>query len=79
MTRNSQDTEWYRFACDYMDMKWPTAVATYRRNISEALTSITVALMERGHGEPKGARVRSALHGWAFNTNRRGDPADRPR
>jgi integrase len=60
-----------------MDMKWPTAAATYRRSIAEALTSITVALMERGHGEPNGARVRSALHGWAFNTNRRDDP-DRP-
>jgi integrase len=77
MTRVSQDVDWYRFACDYMDMKWPTAAATYRRSISEALTSITVALMERGHGAPEGVRVRSALHGWAFNTNRRGDP-DRP-
>jgi hypothetical protein len=45
----------------------PTAAATYRRSISEARTSITVASMERGHGEPEGVRVRSALHGWAFN------------
>jgi integrase len=74
MTRISQDVDWYRFACDYMDMKWPTAAATYRRSISEALTAITVAMMERGHGEPEGVIVRSGLYGWAFNTNRRDDP-----
>jgi hypothetical protein len=43
MTRVAQAVNWYTFACDYMDMKWPTAAATYRRSISEALTAITVA------------------------------------
>lgn len=41
MTRAAQDVSWYRFACDYTDMKWPTAAATYRRSISEALTAIS--------------------------------------
>jgi hypothetical protein len=35
MTRTSQHVDWYKFACDYMDMKWPTAAATYRRSISQ--------------------------------------------
>ncbi|MGH3852172.1 MAG: site-specific integrase [Pseudonocardiaceae bacterium] len=74
MTRISHDVDWYRFACDYMDMKWPTAAATYRRSISEALTAITVAFLEQGNGGPEGLLIRSALHGWAFNTNRRSDP-----
>lgn len=78
MTRISHDVDWYGFACEYMDMKWPTAAATYRRSISEALTSITVALMEQGRGGPEGVLVRSALHSWAFNTNRRGDPGRPP-
>ncbi len=77
MTRATQDVNWYKFACDYMDMKWPTAAATYRRSISEALTAITAALIEPGYGKPEGVLMRSALHGWAFNTNRRDDP-DRP-
>lgn len=77
MARARQDIDWYRFACDYMDMKWPTAAATYRRSISEALTVITIALIESGHSIPAGATTRSALHNWAFNTNRRNDP-DRP-
>jgi integrase len=74
MTRVAQAVNWYTFACDYMDMKWPTAAATYRRSISEALTAITVALMERSSAEPTGPLVRCALHRWAFNTNRRSDP-----
>lgn len=77
MTRASHDIDWYSFACDYMDMKWPTAAATYRRSISEALTAITVALIEPGHTKPAGALMRSALHCRAFNINRRNDP-DRP-
>src|SRR5690348_8877996 len=36
MVRGNQDLNWYAFACDYMDMKWPMAAATYRRSISEA-------------------------------------------
>jgi integrase len=78
MRRISKDVDWYRFACDYMDMKWPTAAATYRRSISEALTAITVALLEQGRGKPEGVVVRSALHRWAFNTHRRGDPGQPP-
>lgn len=78
MVRSIQDLNWYTFACEYMDMKWPMAAATYRRSISEALTAITVSLMDRGPAAPMGTLVRSALHGWAFNTNRRNDP-NRPR
>jgi integrase len=74
MTRMVRDASWYEFACDYIDMKWPTAATTYRRSIAEALTAITVALVEHGPGEPDAKLIRSALHGWAFNTNRRGGP-----
>lgn len=76
MSRNSQDMSWYAFACNYMDMKWPTAAATYRRSLSEALTAITPAMLDAGaHGQgPNGVVMRSALHRWAFNTNRRDEP-----
>lgn len=75
MSRTSRDMTWYAFACDYMDMKWGPAAATYRRSISEALTAITPALFDTGHGQPDGILLRSALHKWAFNTNRRNDPS----
>jgi hypothetical protein len=35
MTRAAQDVSWFRFACEYMDMKWPTPAATYRRESVE--------------------------------------------
>jgi len=74
MSRTTKEMTWYAFACDYMDMKWGPAAATYRRSLSEALTAITVALFETDRGQPEGVLLRSALHKWAFNTNRRGDP-----
>ena len=45
MTQAARDVSWHDFACAYLDMKWPTAAATYRRSISEALTVITPALL----------------------------------
>jgi integrase len=75
MSRTSKDMMWYAFACDYMDMKWSPAAATYRRSLSEALTAITPALFDTDHGQPDGVLIRSALHKWAFNTNRRNDPS----
>jgi integrase len=75
MSRPSKDMTWYAFACDYMDMKWSPAAATYRRSLSEALTAITPALFDTDHGQPDGVLIRSALHKWAFNTNRRNDPS----
>jgi integrase len=55
-------------------MKWGPAAATYRRSISEALTAITPVLFATDRGRPDGVVMRSALHKWAFNSNRRHDP-----
>src|SRR5437763_5534090 len=62
MSRTNRDMSWYAFACDYMDMKWGPAAATYRRSLSEALTAITPALFDTDHGQPDGVLIRSALH-----------------
>jgi hypothetical protein len=76
MMRASQEIGWFEFACGYMDMKWKGAAATYRRSISEALTAITPALLDGDDdGRPDDALIRRALHRWAFNTLRRGDPS----
>ncbi|MFC7659580.1 hypothetical protein ACFQV8_28950 [Pseudonocardia benzenivorans] len=44
--RPTQSITWLDFACDYIDMKWPRAAATYRRSLSEALTAITPAMLD---------------------------------
>ena len=75
MAEATRDVGWYDFACAYMDMKWPTSAATYRRSISEALTVITPALLAIADPQPDAALVRRALHRWAFNTLRRRDPS----
>ncbi|MFE7201903.1 tyrosine-type recombinase/integrase [Pseudonocardia alni] len=73
-SRPIEQASWLAFACDYVDMKWPAAAATYRRGISEALTAATVALLDGERGRPDAVILRSALHRWAFNTGHRDDP-----
>lgn len=79
MAREAKDdVSWYRLVCDYVDMKWPKAAATYRRTISEALTGVTVAMLPALPSWLDAAQVRSVLGRWAFNTAQRGSekPAD---
>lgn len=75
--RTGAEMDWYAFACTYVDMKWRTAAATYRRSIAEALTTATSALFITDRGRPDDRTIRSALSRWAFNTQRRSE-ADRP-
>jgi integrase len=73
--RTDNEVSWFDFACQYMDMKWPAAAATYRRSLSEALTAMTPALLTSSRGRPDDAATRAALHRWAFNSARRGSEA----
>ena len=61
MGRAATDVSWYDFACRYVDMKWKGAAATYRRAIAEALTTVTVALVDAQRGRPPEVEIRSAL------------------
>jgi integrase len=74
VTRSEKTVSWYDFACAYVDMKWKPAAATYRRGISEALTTATCALVSASRGKPDDKAIRAALFRWAFNTARRDDP-----
>jgi hypothetical protein len=73
MLRIDTDMTWYHFACSYVDMKWKSAAATYRRGIAEAMTTATCALFATVRGKPDDKTIRSALFRWAFNTPRRND------
>lgn len=72
--RAIQEMPWYRFACQFVDMKWPDVAATTRRTHAEALTTVTTAMFSNIRGKPDDKLIRSALSRWGFNTNRRTDP-----
>lgn len=74
MARKKEAQSWYAFACDYIDMKWPHAAATYRRSMAEALQTVTLALLATRRGIPDERVLRSALLRHAFNTQHRDDP-----
>lgn len=76
--RSAREMSWYEFACAYVDMKWKSASAKYRRDIARALTAATPAMFREGaSGKPDVAEIRLALRQWAFNSKQRDDaPAD---
>lgn len=71
MSQEGRDMTWYKFACKYVDMKWPDAAATTRRGIAESLVTATSAMLSSNRGKPEDRVIRSALFNWAFNTAHR--------
>lgn len=72
MAQPRQELDWYKFACQYVDMKWPKAAATYRRTIAEALTATTPVMLANKNGKPDAKEIRATLGTWAFNSQKRG-------
>ncbi len=70
-SRGETDQNWYDFACEYCDMKWPDSAATSRRSRAEGLMTITVALMDSSRVPNPDKEVRLALKQYAFNTPQR--------
>ena len=69
--RNQPGTTWYEFACAYVDSKWESASAKYRRAIAQALASATVAMLTDARGMPDTHVLRGALVNWGFNAKQR--------
>ncbi|MFJ2176002.1 tyrosine-type recombinase/integrase [Streptomyces sp. NPDC087851] len=68
------EVNWFDFAVEYFDWKWPNASGNTRKTIAKALTPTTIALLRAptpAHFEP--VKVRRALREYAFS-NRRADP-----
>lgn len=78
MSRAERELSWYELACAFVDMQWPRVAATTRRTHAEALTAVTPHMLKSDRGAPDAKVLRSALTGWAFNTNKR-DADDKPR
>jgi integrase len=70
--RDEPGMTWYEFTCAYVDMKWKTASAKYRRAIAQALAAATPPMLVAGDSKPKGRELRSALVNWGCNTKLRG-------
>jgi integrase len=68
MRRVTRELSWYRFACEFVDMKWPGVAATTRRTHAEALTAVTVLMLNSTRGKPDDKLIRKALSRWGFNT-----------
>jgi integrase len=69
--RADRGTSWYDFACAYVDMKWKTAAAKYRRAIAQALAAATPPMLIDSHDRPHDHALRSALVNWAYNSKQR--------
>ena len=69
--RNQPGVTWYEFACAYVDSKWESASAKYRRAIAQALASATMAMLTGDPSMPESQVLRSALVNWGFNTKQR--------
>ncbi|MFB7630429.1 tyrosine-type recombinase/integrase [Streptomyces sp. NPDC056149] len=68
------EVNWYDFAVEYVDWKWPSASGNTRKTMAKTLTPVTVALLRTPlpkHFEP--VEVRRALREYAFNVRRRTD------
>ncbi|XVV11766.1 tyrosine-type recombinase/integrase [Actinoplanes sp. CA-131856] len=71
MSRVEAEISSYELACKYVDVKWPRSAATTRKTTAEALTAALPLLLTSHRGKPDDRLVRTALRGWAFNTNAR--------
>ncbi|MFF5128197.1 tyrosine-type recombinase/integrase [Streptomyces syringium] len=66
MTETRATLTWYDFAQKYLAMKWPHAAPNTRDGINEALTLVTMALLDECPGRPEDGLLREALRKWAF-------------
>jgi integrase len=63
---------WYTHACEFTDHKWPQASPRHRKGLAEALTDLTLALVDQP--PPDRARLRRLLYSWSFNAATRQGP-----
>lgn len=70
MVQVEKDISWYEHARNYVGMKWDAAPATTRKNLAEAMATVTPILIKDNKGMADARTVRTALYGWAFNVKR---------
>lgn len=68
---------WYAHTRAYIDRKWSAAPTKSRKNYTDALATLTPALVKSTAGKPDAALLRRALYGWG--TTETGGRRDHPR
>ncbi|WP_149825960.1 tyrosine-type recombinase/integrase [Streptomyces tailanensis] len=70
MVQKEKDIPWYQHARDYIEMKWDHSPATTRKNLAEAMATVTPIIVKDTRGMADHRLVRRALYSWAFNVKR---------
>lgn len=65
-SRGPSQLSWYEFAAEYARAHWSGRAAKTRDEVSDALTTVTVAMLWDLPGRPSGQLLRRALRHWAF-------------
>ena len=60
MRRAKHARSWFAFVLAYVDMKWPRAAAMTRNSMTDALATVTAALVDDRPGQTGGMLVRQA-------------------
>lgn len=81
MLPTDSPTTWWDWAGRFVETKWASLAPTSRRSVAEALTTVTLAMLDDTGRRPPDKALRAAMFGWAFNAPRRaaGPPPDRMR
>ena len=66
MRRAKHARSWFAFVLAYVDMKWPRAAATTRNSMTDALATVTAALVDDRPGQPEVVLLRRALRQYAL-------------
>jgi integrase len=72
VSRPAAARTWFHFAQSYVEAKWSRAAAKSRDSMTDALATVTPALIADGQRRPDPAMLRQALRGWALPPPMRG-------
>jgi integrase len=66
MRRAKRARSWFAFVLAYVDVKWPRAAAKTRDSMTDALATVTAALVDDRPGQPEALLMRHALRQYAL-------------
>ncbi|MFD3940066.1 tyrosine-type recombinase/integrase [Streptomyces sp. NPDC058611] len=69
LIQREKDIPWYEHARNYVEMKWDHSPATTRKNLAEAMATVTMALVKDSKGMAEPSVARRVLYSWAFNVH----------
>jgi integrase len=64
--KRAASINWYAFALEYLEMRWPVIAAKTRDETNDALCAITQTMLQDVPGRPNDQLLRRALRDWAF-------------